>query len=69
MTPKQKDKVVQGYLFRSDDDPRDRNICQIVGRCDAEGSLLEQGPMFSVKFGDGSTGTAAGYELQPWFPT
>lgn len=65
----QKDKYVQGYIFKCDDDPRDGNIVQIVGRCGAEGSLLEQGPVFRVKFGDGSTDTASCYELQPWFPT
>lgn len=66
---KQKDKHVQGYLYRSrSDDPRHQTVCQIVGRVDDEGSLRENGPMFNVKFGDGETTEVCAEDLAPWFP-
>lgn len=69
MAQKKKTEPVQGYKFSSEGDPRNGTICKIVSRVEEEGSLLEQGPMFEIKFGDGETMTASGYELSPWFPT
>lgn len=65
-----KSDPVQGYKFQSvDGDPHNGLICKIISRVVEEGSLLEQGAMFLVRFGDGEEITASGEELDPWFPT
>ena len=65
--PAKKKEPVQGYKFSSPGDEHHECICKIVSRVEEEGSLLEQGPMFKVKFGDGKVVAASGEELSPWF--
>lgn len=62
--------VVQGYRFDSADDPRNGNICKILTRSEAsDHEVLENGPAFLVRFGDGSTDVVFSSELSPWYPT
>ena len=71
--------VVQGYTFSSFASPesslgkRNGDVCQMVRRA-REGDvhlqeLLDLGPAFIVRFGDGHETVAFGVELNPWFPT
>lgn len=62
---------VQGYTYWSivDGDPRNDTICQIIERADVRGAdVMEYGPAFRVRFGDGHTTTAYSSELRPWYP-
>jgi biotin operon repressor len=70
VTPK-KAPVVQGYMFdTAADDKRNGNICQIVERANAsDAEVLENGPAFTVKFGDGTTDVVFSSELSPWYPS
>src|SRR5690348_2560091 len=65
-------EFVKGYMFNTVDGSNiaDRNetVCQIIGRVEEEGSLMENGPMFKVKFGDGHEDVALASELSPWWP-
>jgi hypothetical protein len=69
----QKDPYVQGYTFHpigdGDTQAYAGNVCQITGRVTEDVSLMEQGPMFRIVFGDGHTEIATAAELRPWFPT
>lgn len=71
MTP----QLVQGYVFESvsDEAPdadRNNTICKIVSRAKvSEHELMEYGPAFKVKFGDGYEMVAYSSELHPWYPT
>lgn len=69
---KQRNEFVQGYMFNTiaDGSLSDRNetVCQIIGRVTEEGSLMENGPMFKIRFGDGHEDTATASELNPWWP-
>lgn len=62
--------IVQGFKFDSADDPRNGNICRIISRSEAsDHEILENGPAFLVRFGDGSTDVVFSSELSPWYPT
>lgn len=70
--PVKEPPFVQGYIFNcvQGDDPRNGNICKIVGRAPAtDTDLLTYGPAFSVVFGDGEEDTAFSSELSPYYPT
>ncbi len=66
---------VQGFSYDSvsDDEPDNGLICQIVGRTGpldaSEQEILDLGPAFLVRFGDGHERTAYACELRPWYPT
>lgn len=68
---KKEPKVVQGYVFdTASDDKRNGYVCQIVERAKAsDHEVLENGPAFTVKFGDGSTDVVFSSELSPWYPS
>lgn len=68
---------VQGYTFDTMaegeiPDAYNRNVCQIVRRAQgteaSEVEMLEHGPAFWVKFGDGHEMVAHASELSPWYP-
>lgn len=63
-------RVVQGYIFQSvADDPRNGNVCQIEERANAsDHEVLENGPAFKVRFGDGEADIVFSNELRPWYP-
>lgn len=66
------ERHVQGFTFTTVEEHElaDRNgtICQIIGRVEEHGSLLESGPVFRIRFGDGFETNALAAELSPWFP-
>jgi hypothetical protein len=60
---------VQGYTFLTDaPNPRNGDVCKIIARVEAP-DVLDAGPAFRVRFGDGEEDVAYAYELRPWFPT
>lgn len=62
---------VQGFTYTSivDGDTRNGTICHIIGRATvSDVEVLEMGPAFEVKFGDGTQVTAYAEELHPWYP-
>lgn len=77
-TPKGAMEHVQGFTFDSVAEDGELstyngNICQIVRRASAteasENEVLDYGPAFVVRFGDGKEDTAYASELSPWYPT
>jgi hypothetical protein len=69
---------VQGFTFEScleDGELSTRNgdICQVVRRASeheaTDNEVLNLGPAFRVRFGDGKEETAYAQELSPWYPT
>lgn len=65
------DEFVQGFTFMSGyDHERDGNIVKIIGRVKADDDqVLEHGPEFLIRFGDGFEMEAMASELSPWYPT
>lgn len=65
------DTIVQGFMFRTvEDDPDNDSICRIVRRAEAsDQEVIEMGPAFLVRFGDGHQRVAYAMELSPWYPT
>lgn len=66
--------VVRGYMFISVGEvgvDRNETICQIIGRDTeiSDNEVVENGPAFRVRFGDGHVLTAFSSELHPWYPT
>lgn len=59
---------VVGYVYRSDDEYRDRTVCKIVARSEPvdEGFGIE--PMFRVRFSDGVELEVLAQQLTPWYP-
>lgn len=64
-----KEKLITGYLYRNTESEFNECVCQLVSRVKESGTLMEQGPSFKVKFGDGTEKVVSGYELSPWFAT
>lgn len=64
--------AVQGYIFQTVEESslseRNGTICKIIGRGGGDALILEQGPLFRVKFGDGVEEIVSSDELRPWFP-
>jgi hypothetical protein len=63
-------KEVAGFVFQSggeEHSERNGHICKIVSRDEPDGEDL--GPVFKVKFGDGTILRAWSEELSPWYPT
>lgn len=68
------EKVVQGFMYDNEgtEEHKQHNqtICQIIGKGDANDyELMEYGPAFLVKFGNGDVITAFARELHPYYPT
>lgn len=74
VNPKQRkgtmESPIRGYEFHSTEGgPQDGSIVQIVSRAGTEHELADMGPMFRIKFGDGTERVVFASELSPWFPT
>jgi hypothetical protein len=65
------DEIVQGFLYMSGaSDELDGSIVKIVGRAKvSDEQVLENGPEFVIRFGDGLEMDAFASELSPWYPT
>lgn len=60
--------ICAGYLFKSDSDhPRDRTVCELVGRVHDDDVLNDVGASFVVRFSDGALTAVPGVSLSPWF--
>lgn len=62
---------VNGFLFLTEaEHPRNNTVCQIMDKAGASDvEILENGPAFKVRFGDGEEMVVFSSELRPWYPT
>lgn len=61
-------EIVPAFMFLSDFDSRDGELCEIFSRdIPFLGSSGRQ-PAFNVRFLDGFESSALGFQLSPWYP-